>query len=58
MEGESEMNETRTTMLGVSGWLTRRISEHTLEGDSFVWAFGGFPVRCDTCGGVSLSEQW
>jgi hypothetical protein len=42
----------------VSGWLTRRISDHTLEGDSFVWAFGGFPVRCDTCGGVSLSEQW
>jgi hypothetical protein len=42
----------------VSGWLTRTINEHTLEGDNFVWAFGGFPVRCDTCEGASLSEQW
>jgi hypothetical protein len=42
----------------LSGWLTRKIDPATLEGDNFVWAFGGFPVRCDTCAGVSLSEQW
>lgn len=42
----------------VSGWLTREIKPETLEDDNYVWAFGGFPVQCDTCGGVSLSQQW